>query len=377
MKTAIISDLHLGSGSGSDLLRRPEIIQRFSEATADADRLVLLGDTIELRDGPIGTAMERARPFFEQIGEQFADGEVVLVPGNHDHRLLGQWLERIREDEGETEVALDETVTSPHHYVERIDEWLGKATLSMHYPGIWVRDDVFATHGHYGDSHVTLPTMERLSIASVDRLGGRSTGKRSAPQDYEKVHTPVYDLLFDLAQGARNPQAQGKDSGAPSMRIWEMLGGATGRARNWRGRILRSAVIPAALRGAERAGLGSFGGDFSLAEIGRSGVDAMHTVVDRLGIDAEHVIFGHIHRRGALPREDGRSSTDPEWTRRETTLHNTGCWLYVPAMLGRSSADSPFWPGRVILVGDEGDPEAVEVLAEAAHAELEPPVQAD
>ena len=371
MPTAVISDTHLGSGGGTDLLRREPIIDALIEATSDCERLVLLGDTIELRDQPIGVAIERSRPFFERVGSEFE--QVVLVPGNHDHRLLGQWLDRVREDgDGAPTVSLEEEVGSPNAAVEQLREWLAPAELVVRYPGLWLRDDVYATHGHYLDSHVTLPTVERLSVATVDRMGGRPTGLREVPQDYEKVHAPVYDLLFNLAQGARNPQAAG-ESDAPSMRIWEMLGGASGRARNWRGRILRSAVVPVTLAGLERAGVGRFGRDFSLAEIGRSGVEAMHVVVERLGIDAEHVIFGHIHRRGKLAGEDGRSATDPEWTRRGTTLHNTGCWVYVPAMLGRSSADSPFWPGRAIVVGDTGPPEAREVLAETPHADLVPP----
>ena len=371
MPTAIISDTHLGAGGATDLLRRESIIEALVEATRDCERLILLGDTIELRDQAIGTALERARPFFERIGREFE--EVVLVPGNHDHRLLGQWLDRVREDGDRSgrEVSLEEEVTSPNRAVDLLREWLSPASLEVRYPGLWLRGDVYATHGHYLDSHVTLPTVERLSVAAVDRMGGRPTGKREVPQDYEKVHAPVYDLLFNLAQGAR-AQAE-SNSGGPSMRIWELLGGASGRARNWRGRVLRSAVVPVTLAGLERAGVGRFGRDFSLAEIGRSGVEAMHVVVERLGIEAEHVIFGHIHRRGRLPGEDGRSATDPEWTRRGTTLHNTGCWVYVPAMLGRSSADSPFWPGRVIVVGDSGPPETREVLAETPHAELEPP----
>ena len=369
MRTAIISDLHLGSGSDSDLLRRAGIIERLCEATADAERLVLLGDVIELRDVPLEVAMDRARPFFERIGSAFE--AVVLVPGNHDHRLLGSWLERVRDADRDLE--LDELVAEPHPRVAAIEGWLGDASLEVRYPGMWVRDGVYATHGHYLDSHVTLPTIERLSIAAVDRIGGRPTGVRAAPADYETVHTPVYDLLFDLAQGGRNPQAHrdGEPAG-PSLRVWELLGGASGRARNWRGRLLRSTVVPAALRGLERGGVGSFGRDFSLAEIGRSGVEAMHVVVERLGIDADHVIFGHIHRRGALAGEDGRGATDPEWERRGVTLHNAGCWIYVPTMLGRASADSPFWPGRVVLVGEQGAPEAVDVLADAPHAELEP-----
>lgn len=368
MRTAIISDTHLGSGNKSDLLSRERFLETLVAALEGSDRLVLLGDTIELRDRPLERALEASQPFFERVGEALAGGEVVLVPGNHDHRLLGHWLERVRDHSAD--VSLDELVTAPHPVVRRIEPWLGAASLTLRYPGTWVREDVFATHGHYLDSHITLPTVERLSIATVDRIGGRPTGIRAAPQDYEKVHAPVYDLLFDLAQGGRNPHAQSADR-APSMRIWEMIGGASGRARNWRGRVLRSAVIPAALRGFERAGLGSFGRDFSAAEIGRSGVEAMHVVVGRLGIEAEHVVFGHIHRRGALPGEDGAAATDPEWERRGTTLHNTGCWIYSPGMLGRSSFQSPFWPGRVIFVNDSGPPEAVELLAEVRNEDLD------
>jgi len=372
--SAVISDLHLGSGSQSDLLRRPEIIERLLEAVGDAEQLVLLGDTIELRDGPIGAALERSRPFFEQIGEAFAGRRIVLVPGNHDHKLLGHWLERVRD--GGATVALDEVVASPHPCVEQLADWLGDTELLMRYPGVWLRDDVFATHGHYLDSHLTLPTVERLSIATVDRIGGRPTGTRSGPEDYEKVQAPVYDLLFDLAQGARNPQAHKIGSDTPSMRIWDMIGGASGRARNLRGRFLRSAVIPATLRGLERAGLGSFGRDFSLGEIGRAGVDAMHVAATRLGVEAEHVIFGHIHRRGPLPGEDGRSATDPEWERRGRRLHNTGSWVYEAAMLSRADSTSAFWPGHALLVPEAGPLEPIAVLANVPHSGLEPPGRA-
>ena len=174
--TALISDLHLGAGTGSDVLRRSPIIERLIEATTDVDRLVLLGDVLELRERPLGVALDSARPFFEAVGKAFAGRDVVLVPGNHDHRLLGQWLERSRDEERPAE--LDERVDTPHPAVRSIEDWLGEARLDVRYPGVWVRDDVFATHGHYLDSHVTMPTIERLTVATVDRLGGRPTGKR-------------------------------------------------------------------------------------------------------------------------------------------------------------------------------------------------------
>ncbi len=355
--TALISDLHLGSSSRADVLRREPIRRRLIEATAEVDRLVLLGDVIELRDLPLGVSLQAARPFFEDIGKAFAGREVVLVPGNHDHRLLGQWLER------ERPAALDERVEWPHPAVSSIEGWLGAAKLSVRYPGLWVRDDVFATHGHYIDSHVTMPTIERLSVAAVDRLGGIPTGRRTSPNDYEEVHAPVYDMIFNLAQGGRSITG-GRGDRPPAMRIWELIGGASGRARTIQGRILGSAVIPATLSGIERAGFGSFRRDFSAGEIGRAGVEAMHVVAERLEIGAEHVIFGHSHRRGPLLFDDGRNASDPVWERNGVTVHNTGNWMYVEGLLGRAVPQSPFWPGSMIVVGESGPPELVELLAD-------------
>lgn len=361
--TALISDLHLGAGSRSDVLRRAPIRARLIEATADVDRLVLLGDVVELRDLPLDAALAAARPFFEELGEAFAGREVVYVPGNHDHRMLGQWLER-PSNNGDRPVGLDVLVDAPHPAMRSIATWLGPARLEVRYPGVWVRDDVYATHGHYLDSHVTLPTLERLSVAAIDRLGGLPTGRRTGPRDYEEVHAPIYDLGFNLAQGGRSLTGGKRDGRPPVMRVWELIGGASGRARTIQGRVLGSAVIPAVLRGLERGGLGSFGRDFSTNEIGRAGVEAMHVVVERLGIDAEHVIFGHIHRRGALRGDDGRGVGDPIWQRDAVTLHNTGNWMYVEGLLGLAAPQSPFWPGSMVVVGEQGPPELVELLAD-------------
>jgi hypothetical protein len=361
-RTVLISDLHLGARSGTDVLRRPALRARLIEAIADAgaDRVVLLGDIVELRDGPLGESLEAARPLFTELGGALGDGTVVLVPGNHDHRLLGPWLERVR---GELRpAAVDELVAEPHPAVRSLANWLGEARLEVRYPGVWVRDDVYAMHGHYLDSHATLPTIERLSVAAVDRLGGTPTGRRESPHDYEEVHAPVYDLVFSLAQGGRvfGSDVEGRSR---ALRIWQTVGGASGQARTLRGKLLGSALIPATLRGLEQAGLGRFNRDFSIAEIGRSGVAAMHVVVERLGIEADHVIFGHIHRRGSLPGEHEEEGA-PAWRRNGVHLHNTGNWLYAEALLGRAVPESPFWPGSMILVGETGPPELIEILAD-------------
>src|ERR671920_30976 len=93
VRTLVVSDLHLGARTGVDLLRhRPAAREALLARLDGADRLVLLGDTLELRHGPVREALAAARPVLEAMGRAFG-GEVVLVPGNHDHGLLSEWLE--------------------------------------------------------------------------------------------------------------------------------------------------------------------------------------------------------------------------------------------------------------------------------------------
>src|ERR1700759_2727721 len=92
MRTLVLSDLHLGGASRSDLLRRAELRAPLLELAAGADRVVLLGDVLELRHGPPREALAAARPFFEELGRTLAGKELVLVAGNHDHALIEPWL---------------------------------------------------------------------------------------------------------------------------------------------------------------------------------------------------------------------------------------------------------------------------------------------
>ncbi|MDP9385979.1 MAG: hypothetical protein M3P50_12265, partial [Actinomycetota bacterium] len=61
MRTLVISDLHLGSTLGRDVLRRPVALDALCAAVAEADRLVLLGDVVELAEGRPRRAMAIAR----------------------------------------------------------------------------------------------------------------------------------------------------------------------------------------------------------------------------------------------------------------------------------------------------------------------------
>jgi hypothetical protein len=349
--TAIVSDLHLGLAGGRDLLRRAPALEALVGAIGDADELVLLGDLVELRERPVAHVLADAVPVLRQIGEAVAGKRVTIVPGNHDHQLATPLLESIqlRDGGGELEV---ETIVEPPAAgpLGVIADALGRERLRIAYPGLWVRPDVFATHGHYLDVHNTVPTFERIAIGAVQRVGGRlpSDGPLT-PDDYEAAVGPVYALAYSMAQSVRRGRSVA--GSAASVRMWRVVNGSAGRRVP--AMLLGGVALPIAIAGLNRAGLGPFKPDLSGVELRRAGLLGMATVVERLGIEAEHVIFGHTHRSGPHPGDEG-------WG----PLMNTGSWIHEPAFLGSAPKESPYWPGHVALVPDEGPPELVTLLDE-------------
>ena len=159
MKQLVLSDLHLGARSYADLLRRRDMREPLLAALDGVDRVVLLGDVLELRDGPAHEPLDAARALFEELGQALGpDREVVILPGNHDHQLIGPWLEARRRQAGAPPLDLEQLVgpeASP--LAGLLAEWLAPARLRIAYPGLWLRDDVYAHHGHYIDRHVAVP----------------------------------------------------------------------------------------------------------------------------------------------------------------------------------------------------------------------------
>ena len=109
------------------------------------------------------------------------DGRVVMVPGNHDHHLLDDWLERRRLD-GATPLGLEQRIPIDAGPLAELTAGMGKSEVELAYPGVWLRPSVYATHGHYLDRHLTVPSFERLAVAAVERvLAARGTVRRRAP----------------------------------------------------------------------------------------------------------------------------------------------------------------------------------------------------
>lgn len=374
MRTLIVSDLHLGAGSDADLLRRPEVLEALLEGLAGADRLLLLGDIVELRDRPFEEAMERASPVLGELAS--AAGEVVIVPGNHDHRFIAGWLEQ-RIAGGARPLRLADRPRLGGWPGSPLRDALGGAAVRASYPGFWVRDDIYATHGHYLDRHLTIPTFERLGLALIERTLGLEPGEPDpldpperepdpdCPDDYERIAAPVYAFLFALAQaGTRG----GHPGGTPTKRFWDTLtggagGGRTSRLRGW---LLGSVALPGAVGVANRLGLGPVRADLSPNAISRAGLDAMDEVAERLQIRAEHVIFGHTHRRGPLDGE-GEWRPRPDGPR----LWNTGSWVHSPRLLRSSAKGSAYWPGTICTVTDDGPPRLDHLLDGWTREDLE------
>jgi predicted phosphodiesterase len=354
--TAVVSDLHLGDTAS--LLGTPHPRRRLIDALATADRVVLLGDVLSLRGGPVDQVLERARPFFADLGEALQGRELAIVPGNHDHQLVAPLLERRRLEGAAGPLGLEWRVepgaTGP---AGAIAAWLEGIEVTVAYPGLRLRPDVYATHGHYLDCHMTVPRIECVGAALMQATTGRVPERDAHPDDYEGVLAPMYALAHSRAQ------APGRNGGAAlRMRVtsepWRWLKDGGGGRRGPR-RVLAGGLAYGVLAIANRLGLDRFRADLSIAELDRAGVRAMAEVVSRLDVDADHVLFGHTHRAG--PRDGDGDGWEVAGGPR---LHNTGSWVYSPGLIGDAGPGSPYWPGTCAFVGPSGPPELRGLLDE-------------
>jgi hypothetical protein len=386
-RTLVVSDLHLGAASGADVLRRPAPRSVLIDALEDIDRLVLLGDVLELRHGPRRDALAAAKPFFEELGRAFAGREIVVLAGNHDHALVESWS-RDRDEAAEpTPLGLEQRFPAAEasSMLAALASWAAPARLSVAYPGLWLRPDVYATHGHYLDCHLSIPTMERLGIAMTARALRRPADELAVVGDYEAVTAPVFAWIDAVARQAPTGSTL---NGQTTVRAWRALGGSGSKsaktdtngagvgmrdglaglaalAPEMRRRLLVGA-FPIAIAALNRAGIGSFNADISTSELRRAGLRAMGEVAARLGLGDAHVIFGHTHRAGPLAGDTGAEWRGPSGAR----LLNAGCWTYDSYFVTDTPGESPYWPGGAVLVEDDGPPVLRRLLDDRSAAEI-------
>jgi len=320
------------------------------------DRLVLLGDVLELRQGPVREALAASEAPLLELGAALApDARVVIVPGNHDHLLLGPWLQRRARRAAPAPLGLQSAVNwRAGEPLARLAGWFAPAHLEVAYPGIWLRDDVYALHGHYGDRHTTVPMLERLAAGVMARIMGEAPAGPDTAEDYEAILSPIYAWIDAVAQSG-GPRI-GRGSHGASAHAWGVLSGS-GRGRGWRRRTAAIA-FPGLIAGLDRAGLGPLKADLSTPGLRRAGLRAADETLLSLGVVARHVIFGHTHRAGPLPGDDRG-----EWrTLSGAHLINSGCWVHEPGFLGPEPDRSPYRAGFCVRLDEHGPPVLTNLL---------------
>ena len=184
--------------------------------------------------------------------------------------------------------------------------------MRVSYPGVWLADRVWATHGHYLDRHL----LPEAAYGVARGLLGRLPRDGATPADYEggPSATRVEALL---TRWLPRPLAELMDELAELLRAATMPGSPR--------RVLGRRLAPFAQRA-----LG--------AQMRRASIPALARVVHRLGVDADWVLFGHVHRCGPLAGDVLRQWSGPGGVPR---IANTGSWVYEPLLLHRVDAAAP------------------------------------
>jgi hypothetical protein len=163
----------------------------------------------------------------------------------------------------------------------------------------------------------------------------------------------MYAWADMVAQGG-GLRGSGGD-GSFQVKAWRAIGDR--RPGRGPGRRAVATAFPAVVAALNRAGLGPLRPDVSAFELRRAALRAFGEVLSRLEVPAAYVIFGHTHRAGPLPGDDGN-----EWRPARHRLVNVGSWVYEPGYLGERPRESPYRPGFAAVVGDVGPPELVNLL---------------
>lgn len=333
VRTLLVSDLHLGQRPGHDVLRRTSALERLLDALDGIDRLVLLGDVVEfaLRRHS-SDPLRLATPVLRALGARMgASREIVVVPGNHDAVMVHQWAVR----RGPKLGICDEVPRDATPMLAAVTEVLAPATLRVSYPGFWVTDDVWATHGHYLDRHLIPESTFGLPRGRLARGG--------PPQE-----ASARSIDYELARRGGSEGLLGEILDRPVAVVLEHLAELTRYGSRLLQRIDLTTITTRALD----------------LQVRRAAVPAIVETAARLGVDARAVIFGHVHRAGPREEPPARLRRRPDWAPAPGGPHvfNTGSWVYEPVLLDGSTPPNPYWPGGAVLVEDGKEPRVLGLL---------------
>ena len=351
VRTLIVSDLHLGLRSGIEVLRRPDALERLLKAVDGVERLVLLGDAFELATWSTRPPAAAAEHALRAIGRRLGpDRSVVVVPGNHDARLVRSWtLAR-----GESLGIADDVELGATPELALLASWLAPAQVRCSYPGVWLDDRTWATHGHYLDRHLIPESAFGLRRSTLARLLGRaepsSDATASMPIEYE------WARHRNAAQRRRRAHRGGFVTRLRERPLGTLLETAA--------TMTRMGPIPHLPHLMMRARLAPTTARLVDVQMRGAAMPAMAEVARRLGVDADWIVFGHVHRLG--PRGEAPWEPIPGGPR----LVNTGSWVFEPMLLDRAAPPHPYWPGGAVIVEPGAEPRAVGLLDDMTREQL-------
>lgn len=314
VRRLIISDLHFGSGD--DLLTAPEALERIEPELAWADELVINGDLFELVFASLAQAVHAARPFLALADRHVR--RLHYIPGNHDHHLVSLARDERRLDDLLGVRTPDAAAAGVPPAARLLRTLCPTTDVVTAYPACEL-DGMLFTHGHYIDAHAR-SSDRRLMDSLAWQLTGATRPQRLTVADYEALVTPLYELMYEIANLPLGQRAQ--------QRFERWLNGAATIAHAPRHASQRLAALMhlSGHDGVERLLRAH---DAPTARV----LDAMQAVCDDLDVGLRPIVFGHTHvALGGVCTPDGRHR-----------LFNSGCWVWDRR--GRERSDHG-WPRR-------------------------------
>ena len=228
---------------------------------------MLLGDTLELRHGPARAALSQAEPVLR---------ELALAPSARWSSCPATTTTRCCEAGSNAAIPTPLGLESAVEWDDRealgsLVASLAPARVRVAYPGVWLREDVYAIHGHYGDRHNTVPILERLGAGLTVRVAGEPEGGPARAEDYEAALAPMYAWADTIAQSGGLHLGGG---GSFQIAAWQALNGGAGR-RSLRSRAM-ALGLAAAVAGLNRAGMGPLRPDVSGVALRRGALAGVH-----------------------------------------------------------------------------------------------------
>ncbi len=97
MRALVISDTHFGAWTGEDILRHEHELALLAGHLDEVDEVVFLGDLFDFLFASVRDAVAAAEGLFSLLRDKLQGKRFVFLAGNHDHHLVAQQAEQLRD----------------------------------------------------------------------------------------------------------------------------------------------------------------------------------------------------------------------------------------------------------------------------------------